>query len=396
MSIRSSITRLVSSTSKGAWLPESRASEESSPGSKKSTHAWKVRKENPKRAAPLLHKIHYFADLESDIPGLIEKVSEIAEFVHLPEGEVLFRQGDPPENVYYIVEGEVSIYARGDDAPPTPKFEDYEEEGEEGRRCFCLREPAKTTVKTVALQMYDTFEGFSKFCHASSFGNLKVTLGPGSCFADQALTSDDPRNATVQCSKTCEFMIVHRERFDLRLYEKVCFFRDLPGFSDYKATADPNKHPANIFQKQTCSRDQVLLFEGQVMRRALYVIKSGSIAFCRTARSKVGLSKDETSRCWSIMGARSIFCSVSMLGVFVSEPCSAIVISDKCVLFKIVDESIDEFAKKSPEVMHAMIEAIEYGMKRVLLLSSSFAGCRFAARPPMDEPPVFVVDVEDL
>lgn len=348
--------------------------------------------EDPKRALPLLQKIQFFLELQEVIPGLIDSVSHIAQFVYVERGDVIFQQGDPPASLYYIVSGEVSVHVRNMEADVKPRLRSLDQGPISSKRCFCLRWGSQG--QKLFEYDYETLEGFSTFCNSSSFGDQVATFGPGSTFASEALKNDDPRNVTVRCTKDCQLMFVHRNRFDLKLFEKFCFFREVPGFKDFRADCHPNDHPASIFQRQCCTRDQVLLREGQIERRVLYVIKSGTIAFCRTAKSKVGLKPDETSRCWTIMGAHSLFGSLGLLGALVTEPCSAVVASDTCELFKLESDSIKAFESRSPDILHSMIEAIVQGMKPVLRLSNSFAGCMFA-QPPKSEPPVVLVDVDD-
>ena len=80
---------------------------------------------------------------------------------HFEPGEIIFRQGDRGDRLYIVVDGEVDIVRE-------------EPEGE----------PA-----------------------------ILAHLGPGECFGEMALVSDNPRNATVRSSTSVNLLTMDREAF---------------------------------------------------------------------------------------------------------------------------------------------------------------------------------------
>lgn len=351
---------------------------------------------DPARAAKILHQIDYFRELEYDIPGLIENICYVAEFVHIAAGDVLFRQDDQPGNLYFIVQGGVDVYKRGPDAVRTPRAEDFDEPKP---LCMCRKQ------KNPELQQYErrqTFEEFSTFCDASDLGDHKDSMGEGRTFADEALKNNDLRNATIKCTEDCEFLIVHKNKFDLRLCEKVSFFRNLPGFVEHAGSGGLEGHPANMFYKEIVSHGQVLLQEGRIERVCMFIIESGAVEFRRNAKYFLGLQPDENDRCWQRLEECGIFCSVTTFGVHSGEPCTARVASEECSLYIAVGDSINEFSKKSPKIFKSMLTSIAQNMNHVLRLSGALTGLRglglsgptsFAPPPPPDEPPLAVLDV---
>ncbi len=57
-----------------------------------------------------LHKVEIFEGLSSDV---LQGIEQIAEEASLPEGTVLFRAGDPAENLYVLKDGQVALTTSG-------------------------------------------------------------------------------------------------------------------------------------------------------------------------------------------------------------------------------------------------------------------------------------------
>lgn len=357
------------------------------------------KKSDPQKAREFLRKIAYFTDLEKHVPSLIANVSHVAEFVFVKAGDVLFREGDPAGNLFYVVKGEVSIYKRPGTGPGTPRGpDDVRDDDMDTVGCFC-RFRKKPEESFQSYERLRTFEGYSTFSALSDLGNCVACLGPGKTFADEALKNSDPRNASVRCNKDCEFLIVHKTKFDLSLCEKVSFFKNIPGFIEYEANldreVDPMNHPAGIFRLQNLTCGDIILKEGRFEDLAMFVIKKGTVEFRRTARMVLGLETGENDRCWRVIGERGVFCSASLLGGYVREPCSAVVNSDNCVMYTAIGNDLNELAKRDPYIFPRILAFIEYDMRRVLRLSEAFYPQPEPSPPNTPPPALYRADDDD-
>jgi CRP-like cAMP-binding protein len=108
----------------------------------------------PAAAAGALASTPLFAGLSQEA---LEKLVQQLTLVHLGHGEVLFREGDPGDALYVIVEGEVAVLAEG---PPRVEM---------------------------------------------------ARLGPGSFIGEVALMTDQPRSATVQAIADAELLRIDRK-----------------------------------------------------------------------------------------------------------------------------------------------------------------------------------------
>jgi len=67
---------------------------------------------NDEQWAKLLLELDFFKELGK---GVQEKLTSICQDLSIPQGTVIFRQGDPPGNCYVLVEGSVGIFVKSDE-----------------------------------------------------------------------------------------------------------------------------------------------------------------------------------------------------------------------------------------------------------------------------------------
>jgi len=354
---------------------------------------------NPERAQGYLQHISYISELDNQIPGTIAEVSLKSEFVEVKAGEILFRQKDSPARLFYIVSGEVEVLVNSGDDPPTPDLVDTAVVGCCGRKRFELlpREDWRAT-----------FEGFSTFCEESSLGKQVATLGPGKIFGDDALKNDRlKRNATIRVTTDTEFLTVHKENFDIKMCAMLHFLSTTPGFRDFNGQRDVLTKTISVFQERVYKRGQFLLREGYSEGLCMFVIVSGKVAFRRKERielfrqpCKAAFQDDRDivreawshaeknhGRCWQVLQEHDIFCSMGMYGVSLStnlvEPNSAIVRSDRLVVYQITGETMEDFDGMKPEILRAMVEHSNKARRPALQQSGGFCSLHSLEPPKM-------------
>jgi CRP-like cAMP-binding protein len=305
----------------------------------------------------------------------MNSASYVAEFHTVEEGTVLFRQKDPPACLYYIISGEVQVYEhpKNRSRPRTPEYRsrkklsdivsqlgDFLLSFKKGRKYMSPAQEDRLMQKI--FERHPTYEGFSQVAEGSTLGNQMATLGPGNTFGELALRSEVPRTATVKCSQRCEFLRLHKKNFDVRLCDKVCYFKaSVPGFKALKHTGDFQSHPARMFEDCHFKKGDVFLEEGVVGPPKIVVIRTGKVAINRNGRAKTGVfarkssirsqircQHTATSRTWLEMGAHQAFCSLGMLGLGNVEPYSAVVISEDCHCYVLTGDRSCDFEDMSP------------------------------------------------
>lgn len=116
----------------------------------------------------LLRKISIFSDLTVSELGAIAAVTEEVEY---PEGKTVIREGEPGENVFLIIGGEVAVYKKGE------------------------RE------KEITLD----------------------TMTKGDYFGEMALFEDMERSATIRTTRPSRFLVLHKQEFNelVREYPRI-------------------------------------------------------------------------------------------------------------------------------------------------------------------------------
>lgn len=116
----------------------------------------------------LLRKISIFSDLTVSELGAIATVAEEVEY---PEGKTVIREGEPGENVFLIISGEVTVYKQGE------------------------------TKKEIMLD----------------------TMTKGDYFGEMALFEKRERSATIHTTRPSRFLVLHKQEFNelVREYPRI-------------------------------------------------------------------------------------------------------------------------------------------------------------------------------
>ncbi|CAE7410229.1 PKAR, partial [Symbiodinium sp. CCMP2456] len=186
----------------------------------------------------------FFRDLERNSPGLIKELaSRGCTKIEERREQVLFRQFDPPNNCYILLEGSVDVFIykktrdksasllRKDDQP-TPRGQEpidkkttiteaanMWKQQREAEKANKLR-PVNKKDKNRKFEpwpgeftRYKTTEGFSTFAKDSKYGKLVTTLKPGAVVGELGLRNNEPRAATIRCAENCKFLVVGKNIF---------------------------------------------------------------------------------------------------------------------------------------------------------------------------------------
>ncbi|CAK8987127.1 Anthocyanidin 3-O-glucosyltransferase 2 [Durusdinium trenchii] len=212
------------------------------------------------------------ASLKDELVAVVEQVS-------YSPGTLLFSEGDPPEDIYLLVEGEVKCFNR---------VSDPEAEGEASprRQSLSMKRPSIQGIEAV------------------DFGQCVNVIHPGRAIGVVELMQNQPRSTTAACSQACEAIIIRKQDF-LRLVkesmsrdwvEKDKFLQThLVGIRDHARHFVPitgKSHATYMFVKRKYPGGHVFLREGNHVDGAIYVIHQGSVNFFRAAP---GAPKAETS-----------------------------------------------------------------------------------------------------
>mmetsp|Transcript_106003 Transcript_106003/g.252966 ORF Transcript_106003/g.252966 Transcript_106003/m.252966 type:complete len:488 (+) Transcript_106003:35-1498(+) len=216
------------------------------------------------RMVHILKDSRFFRDLDV---AVLESLPQHAQFLHVPNASVLFRQGDPPKGCYVVVSGKVGFYVGGNQLtprqPPTEK-EEMKDIPEAAWRVF-------------------SFEGFSTFSKVSDFGNCVKKSGAGEVFGELALMDGkEPRKASARSLDESELLFVSAEGFEevkryvkeLEQQKREFLVSCLPGMEGAKAG---NHHAANCFHQERHAQGKLLLREGSNEEQAWYVVVSGTV-----------------------------------------------------------------------------------------------------------------------
>jgi CRP-like cAMP-binding protein len=349
------------------------------------------------RASQILPQIPYFVELEKSIPGFMETASYVAEFHKIPKGVVLFREHDPPACLYYLISGEVGVYVHRKkdmngnavNRPPTPRHRPKQFHQVELDKVTKFlqrlglvkvddsyeRAKEKDRMLAVILQRSETYEQFSTVAEGSSFGDQVATLPAGSTIGDSALKNDIRRTATIKCLEDCEFLRVHKNDFDVRLCDKISFFKtNVPGFMSYTHVGEANKHPAACFMDVSYQKGHEILKEGVVGRPAIIAIREGEVTFRRKLRSKVGVNGTHGYRTWLVLGPGDVLCTLGMLEMGNVEPCTATVTSIDFKGFIVSGNSSRDYMEIPRPLFNHLLDHVRSVMKPVFQLSDAFAG----------------------
>lgn len=220
------------------------------------------------RMVNVLKDSRFFKDLDA---AVLETLPKHAKFLNVPNGAVLFRQGDPAKGCYIIVSGKVGFYAGGNSNTP--------------------RQPPTEMNETIpeAARRVHTYEGFSTFSKVSDYGQCVKKSGTGEVFGELALMDGGavPRKATARCLDESELLFVSAEGFEevkkyvkeLEMQKREFLVSCLPGMKDVKKVAGHSS--GNCFHQERHPQGTLLLRQGLSEERVMYVVLSGSIQLFR-------------------------------------------------------------------------------------------------------------------
>jgi len=130
-------------------------------------------------------------------------------------GQVLFREKAQGLNAYIVCKGDIGLFARSEEAPPTPKrsndltkqltMTDAVQKG-------VYRPKAGTHIMATA---YKTTEGNTYFSEDSTLGDLVREVRPGASalFGESILRSTEVRDVSAKCLADTELLVIPRAAF---------------------------------------------------------------------------------------------------------------------------------------------------------------------------------------
>ncbi|CAJ1333305.1 unnamed protein product [Effrenium voratum] len=203
-------------------------------------------------------------ELFKELPNpLKEELVTVVDQVSYAQGSVLFHEGDPPEDTYLILEGEVRVYN---------KAADNEKDDASPRRSI-IRRPSANSAEE------------------SELGQCVNVIPAGRSLGMIEVMQEIPRSATAACSLECEMVVIRKPDF-LRLVkdpmsrdwvEKDEFLQvHLVGIREHARTFVPitgKSHATYMFVKRKYAGGHPFLREGTHTEAALYVVFSGSVEF---------------------------------------------------------------------------------------------------------------------
>mmetsp|Transcript_54677 Transcript_54677/g.97553 ORF Transcript_54677/g.97553 Transcript_54677/m.97553 type:complete len:569 (-) Transcript_54677:97-1803(-) len=354
-----------------------------------------------KSAMAILAQVKFFSDFEFIMPGILRELSKIAILQHAPEGQVLFRQDDPPVDCYVIVEGRAGVHVRekktGQTSPRELQPEDVKMLQGSSNGLFCCKGRRNEKVVRVikdSKRRYCT-ECLNTFTVDSKLGPVVVELGKKAAFGELGLMERKPRNASIRCLDACQFLVIRKQNFqellgsamDVQIYEKKLYFQNnVPGFEIAPEVriavgeagvrkVSRSRHPADQFSAAKKMEGFELLTEGKVASPMIFVIQTGVVSFYRKfSWSRVAQQdQDKTGKdvCFARFEAGQVFASLGTFGLPAAEPFTARVSSPVCTYYMATKDTIP----KLPEpVLNELQKHIKDFMRPLLCYSGGFMG----------------------
>lgn len=251
------------------------------------------------RIMNVLSGVKMFKSMETANPGIISGLAHHAQFTKETKDQVIFREGDPGQNCFVVVTGQVGVYIRKKDKRypltprqpgDTPSLSDWRRSGREQRDKDERERLERQGIQPKGPQVFRTNEGFSYFSEESSFGDRVALLPGGTIFGELALQNDAPRAATIKCEKDSEILVLRKQDY-LDCVEgmlgKVRFFeRNVMGVAKVvDATGKLDTHPSAFFKEEMVQPGHALLFEGLIAKPTIFVVgDGGTVDFMRFKR----------------------------------------------------------------------------------------------------------------
>lgn len=253
------------------------------------------------RMMNVLSGIGMFKVMEKTNPGIIAGLAKQAQFTNEVKGQIIFREGDPGQNCFVVVTGQVGVYIRNKDRryPTTPRstgntpsLSNWRRSGEEERDNKEREKLLRQGNQPRGPKTFRTNEGFSYFSQESSLGDRVALLPEGTIFGELALQNDAPRAATIKCEQDSEILVLRKQDYleciDGLLGKSRWFEQNVLGVSKFvDATANLTVHPSTFFKEEMLQPGHTLLFEGLIAKPMICVVADGgSVEFVRFKRAE--------------------------------------------------------------------------------------------------------------
>lgn len=223
-----------------------------------------------------------FETIQDMSRGPLEELEKVAELVDFSKGQELFAEGDPPGDLFLIIEGEVGLY--------TSEEVEAQAVDMSPRARSMSRKLSPTRKSTVGRKWKSVALSFLQ-----QEGKLEFTVGAWNAVGLQSLMYDEPQLHTARCTEDCRIIVIKEEDFyeivqksladDMAAKDQFLQFH-LAGFREYAAGFRPfagYSHASWMFVKRWFHCGHVFLQENALAEPAIFVIVDGSVEFLRTA-----------------------------------------------------------------------------------------------------------------
>lgn len=194
-------------------------------------------------------------------------------------------------------------------------------------------------------------------------GHPVTYLGPGMLFGETALIEDQPRNASIRCKESCEFLVIEREYFENVLranmqrshLAKLDFLRlHVPGFRDL---SDRRAEDISyLFKKATYTKNHHFATQGGLTNGVVNVVAKGAVEFtlCSTAKVPVfdGLPEIQSRRL-GVLVSGGIFGSFHLNR---HDPFNVVATTATCDVYRLTR---DDYRRLPESVLHGIRQVIE-------------------------------------
>ncbi|CAE8651238.1 unnamed protein product [Polarella glacialis] len=353
------------------------------------------------RAEYVLSKTPFFKEFDGIMPGVLNVLAQVAQRQSARTGELLFRQGDPPEDCYVILRGSVAVCVRST-PQESPRQMETEEEKEErleaaekskGRCWACFktalrryRSKVKSALGDVGGKRTRTTEGHNTYSEETMLGK-QVAILSSTAFGELGLMESRPRAASIVCLEACEFLVIDRENFVKNfassvtsdMYSKRTWMhKNVPGFDaqlELRAqVAGMRTHPAELFRERADTLGTAHLVEGTVAAASVFVIKEGEVEFLHRGIPKSwGGDGPEAAAVrevsFATMGPGTLFCSLGFFGLPALEQFTVRSKTARTVIYVATGEDLRDL---DSEVKKEVQQHIKVHMRPLLSYSPAF------------------------
>lgn len=237
------------------------------------------------RARQILKEKLSVFELFKELPSAAkDELISVVEQVSFGPGTVLFREGDPPDDIYLLVEGEVKCFNKLSE----------QEAGSVGS--VSVGSPRRTSMARPSTLMLE-----------ADLGLCVNVIPAGRAVGVVELMQNQPRSTTAACSQECEVIIIRKHDFlslvkesmSRNWVEKDKFLQaHLAGIREHARSFVPitgKSHATYMFVKRRYPSGHVFLREGSHVDGAIYVVYQGSVGFYRQAPGQSQPKPEELS-----------------------------------------------------------------------------------------------------